>query len=70
MNLSPDQVQERRELLQQCLSMSVIQAQSYANSLSEEQFIEAINGTTRKTISDSTTPFRIGISGREMSGTN
>jgi hypothetical protein len=47
MNLSPDQLQERRELLQQCLNMSVIQAQSYANSLSEEQFIEAINGTTR-----------------------
>jgi len=48
MNLSPDQVQERRELLQQCLSMSIIQAQSYANSLSEEQFLEAINGTSRK----------------------
>ena len=48
MNLSPDQLQERRELLQQCLSMSIIQAQSYANSLSEEQFFEAINGTTRK----------------------
>ncbi len=47
MNLSPDQVQERRELLQQCLNMSIIQAQSYANSLSEEQFLEAINGTTR-----------------------
>ncbi|MGB2866189.1 MAG: hypothetical protein WBC05_22845 [Sedimentisphaerales bacterium] len=47
MNLSPDQVDERRELLQQCLSMSIIQAQSYANSLSEEQFLEAINGTTR-----------------------
>jgi len=47
MNLSPDQLQERRELLQKCLSMSVIQAQSYANSLSEEQFLEAINGTTR-----------------------
>jgi len=47
MNLSPDQLQERRELLQQCLNMSVIQAQSYANSLSEEQFLEAINGTTR-----------------------
>jgi len=47
MNLSPDQLQERRELLQQCLNMSVIQAQSYASSLSEEQFLEAINGTTR-----------------------
>ncbi|HUW19792.1 MAG TPA: hypothetical protein VMW16_10870 [Sedimentisphaerales bacterium] len=47
MLLSPDQVQERRELLQQCLNMSIIQAQSYANSLSEEQFLEAINGTTR-----------------------
>jgi hypothetical protein len=47
MNLSPDQLKERRELLQQCLNMSVIQAQSYANSLSEEQFVEAINGTTR-----------------------
>jgi hypothetical protein len=44
---SPDQVQERRELLQQCLNMSIIQAQSYANSLSEEKFLEAINGTTR-----------------------
>jgi hypothetical protein len=48
MNLSPDQVDERRELLQQCLSMSIIRAQSYANSLSEEEFLEAINGTTRK----------------------
>lgn len=47
MNLSPDQVDERRELLQQCLSMSIIRAQSYANSLSDEQFLEAINGTTR-----------------------
>jgi hypothetical protein len=47
MNLSPDQLQERREILQQCLNMSVIQAQSYANSLSEEQLLEAINGTTR-----------------------
>ena len=47
MNLSPDQLQERRELLQKCLNMSVIRAQSYANSLSEEQFLEAINGTTR-----------------------
>ncbi len=47
MNLSPDQLQERRELLQQCLNMSVIQAQSYANSLSEEHFLEAINSTTR-----------------------
>jgi hypothetical protein len=47
MNLSPDQVDERRELLQQCLNMSIIKAQSYANSLSEEQFLEAINGTTR-----------------------
>jgi len=47
MNLSPDQVDERRELLQKCLNMSVIRAQSYANSLSEEQFLEAINGTTR-----------------------
>jgi len=47
MNLSPDQLKERRELLQLCLNMSVIQAQSYANSLSEEQFLEAINATTR-----------------------
>jgi hypothetical protein len=47
MLLSPDQVDERRDLLQQCLNMSIIQAQSYANSLSEEQFIEAISGTTR-----------------------
>jgi hypothetical protein len=47
MNLSPDQIAERRGLLQQCLNMSIIQAQSYANSLSEEQFLEAINGTTR-----------------------
>jgi hypothetical protein len=47
MNLSPDQLQERRELLQLCLNISIIQAQSYANSLSEEQFLEAINGTTR-----------------------
>ncbi len=47
MNLSPDQVEERRELLQQCLSMSIIRAQSYANSLSDEHFLEAINGTTR-----------------------
>ncbi len=47
MNLSPDQLQERRDLLQQCLKMSVIKAQSYANSLSEEQFLEAINGTSR-----------------------
>ncbi|HUT29710.1 MAG TPA: hypothetical protein VMX13_07960 [Sedimentisphaerales bacterium] len=47
MDLSPDQLQERRELLQKCLNMSVIQAQSYANSLSEEHFLEAINGTTR-----------------------
>ena len=47
MNLSPDQVDERRELLRLCLNMSIIQAQSYANSLSEEKFLEAINGTTR-----------------------
>jgi hypothetical protein len=47
MNLSPDQVDERRELLQLCLNMSIIQAQSYANSLSEEHFLEAINGTAR-----------------------
>jgi hypothetical protein len=47
MNLSPDQVDERRQLLQFCLNMSIIQAQSYANSLSEEQFLEAINATTR-----------------------
>ena len=47
MKLSPDQLQERRELLQKCLNMSVIQAQSYANSLTEEQFLEAINGTSR-----------------------
>ena len=47
MNLSPDQVDERRELLQRCLNMSIIQAQSYANSLSEEHFLEAINGTSR-----------------------
>jgi len=47
MNLSPDQVEERRDLLRQCLSMSIIRAQSYANSLSDEQFLEAINGTTR-----------------------
>ncbi|MGA2916100.1 MAG: hypothetical protein ABSE89_08765 [Sedimentisphaerales bacterium] len=47
MNLSPDQLQERRDLLQLCLNMSIIQAQSYANSLSEEKFMEAINGTTR-----------------------
>lgn len=47
MNLSPDQIDERRELLQRCLNMSIIQAQSYANSLDEEHFIEAINGTAR-----------------------
>jgi hypothetical protein len=48
MNLSPDQIEERRELLQLCLNMSIIQAQSYANRLSEEEFLEAINGTSRK----------------------
>jgi len=48
MNLSPDQVDERRQLFQLCLSMSIIQAQSYANRLGEEEFLEAINGTTRK----------------------
>ena len=47
MDLLPDQVEERRELLQRCLSMSIIQAHRYANQLAEEQFLEAINGTTR-----------------------
>src|SRR4030042_7144254 len=47
MNLSPDQVDERRELLQLCLNMSIIQVQSYANSLSDEQCLEDRNGTTR-----------------------
>jgi hypothetical protein len=45
MAISPDQLDERRELLQRCLGMSVIQAQSYAQRLSEEEFLEAINGT-------------------------
>jgi len=47
MSLSPDQIDERRELFQKCLSMSIIQAQHYASSLDEEHFLEAINATTR-----------------------
>src|ERR1035441_855334 len=50
MDLAPDQIAERRELLQKCLSMSVIQAHSYANQLDEEKFLEVINGTTREMI--------------------
>ncbi|MGB3087414.1 MAG: hypothetical protein WBC53_06785 [Phycisphaerae bacterium] len=47
MALSPDQLDERRELLRRCLGMSVIQAQSYAERLTEEEFLEAINGTAK-----------------------
>jgi len=47
MDVSPDQLDERRELLQRCLAMSPIQAQSYAQRLSDQEFLEAINGTAR-----------------------
>ena len=47
MDISPDQVDERRELLRRCLGMSIIQAQRLANGLTEEKFLEAISGTVR-----------------------
>jgi len=43
--LQPDRLRERIELLQRCLSMSIDRAHAYANSLSEEDFLEAIRGT-------------------------
>ena len=46
MAFSPDQLDERRELLRRCLGMSVIQAQSYAERLTDEELFQAINGTT------------------------
>lgn len=84
MDLSPDQVEERRELLQRCLSMSIIRAQGYANQLTDEQFLEAINGTTRDmaglnmkrpgTFPDnyfgSSTPSKTAGLSRAMSGSN
>jgi len=45
MDLVPDQINERRELLGKCLGMAIIQAQSYANRLTDSEFLEAINGT-------------------------
>ncbi len=45
--LSPDQVDERRELFRRCLNMDILRAQRYAVELSEEKFLEAINGTAR-----------------------
>lgn len=50
MDLFADQIAERRELLQRCLGMSIIQAQSYANSVSDEDFVNLINGASRNLI--------------------
>ncbi len=47
MTFAPDQIAERRDLLQKCLGMAIIQAQSYANKLDEEKFVEVINGVSR-----------------------
>ncbi len=46
--VEPDKLRERLELLQKCLSMALIEAYSYANSWTDEQLVEAINGTVRK----------------------
>ncbi|MFA7236932.1 MAG: hypothetical protein WC058_08710 [Phycisphaeraceae bacterium] len=47
MELAPDQIAERRELLRKCLSMDLIRAHSFAVQRTEEEFVELINGAAR-----------------------
>lgn len=48
--VEPDKYRERVDLLGKCLSMPVIRAHGYAMTLTEEQFLAAINGTVDKMV--------------------
>ncbi|MBM4031375.1 MAG: hypothetical protein FJ291_06260 [Planctomycetes bacterium] len=49
-DVEQDKYRERVDLLGKCLSMPVIRAHGYAVTLTEEQFLAAINGTVEKMV--------------------